>query len=176
MEIMEDAQIETPIIPKGLSAISTLPLQQSPPMDLSAYPPLVGNSKVSCSIIARPGATTGDLSSDPPQLTTVNLNLTQVTILGKEPTATQSREEPQELTPIAMLAIIREEQRIQMDRILSSLDWINTWATGHDEWLTSLSICINTVEEGYNKLIEKITDLTSEFTTFCQKIVLDKTI
>jgi hypothetical protein len=35
---------------------------------------------------------------------------------------------------------------------------------------------INTVEEGYNKLIEKITDLTDEFTAFRQNIVLDKTI
>jgi hypothetical protein len=70
---------------------------------------------------------------DPPQLTTVDLNPTQVTILGKESTATQSWEEPQELTPMAMLAIIREEQRIQMDQILSSLNRINTWATGHDE-------------------------------------------
>jgi hypothetical protein len=35
---------------------------------------------------------------------------------------------------------------------------------------------INTVEEGYDKLIEKITDLTDEFTAFRQNIVLDKTI
>jgi hypothetical protein len=35
---------------------------------------------------------------------------------------------------------------------------------------------INTVEEGYDELIEKITDLTGEFTTFRQKIVPDKNI
>jgi hypothetical protein len=35
---------------------------------------------------------------------------------------------------------------------------------------------IDTVEEGYDKLIEKITDLTNEFTAFRQNIVLDKTI
>jgi hypothetical protein len=132
MGIMEDTQIETPIIPKGLSGVedtgatSTLIPQQSPPTDLSVYPPLAGNSEVSSSITVRPGATTGDPSSDPPQSTTIDLNLTQVTILGKGPTATQSREEPQKLTPMAMLAIIREEQRIQIDRILSSLNQINT--------------------------------------------------
>jgi hypothetical protein len=136
---MEDARIETPIIPKGLSgvedmgAISTLIPQQSPPMDSLVYPPLVGNSKVSSSITARPGATTGDPSFDPPQSTTIDLNPTQVTILGKGPIVTQSWEEPQELTPMAMLAIIREEQRIQMDCILSSLDWIDIQAIGHDE-------------------------------------------
>jgi hypothetical protein len=81
-------------------------------MDSSVHPPLAGNSEVSSSITARPEATTGDPSSDPTQPTTVDLNPTQVTILGKGPTATQLREEPQELTPIAMLAIIREEQRI----------------------------------------------------------------
>jgi hypothetical protein len=140
------------------------------------HPPLVGNSEVSSSITARLGATTGDPLSNPPQFTTIDLNPTQVTILGKEPIVTQSWEEPQELTPMAMLAIIREEQRIQMDCILSSLNWIDTQAIGHDEQLTSLSMHINTVKEGYNKLIEKITDLTGEFTTFHQKIVLDKTI
>jgi hypothetical protein len=35
---------------------------------------------------------------------------------------------------------------------------------------------IDTVEEGYDELIKKITDLTGEFTAFHQKIVLDKTI
>jgi hypothetical protein len=39
-----------------------------------------------------------------------------------------------------------------------------------------LSMRINTVEEGYNELIEKITDLTGEFTAFHQKIVPDKNI
>jgi hypothetical protein len=63
-----------------------------------------------------------------------------------------------------------------MDRILNSLDRIDTRAIGHDERLMSLSIRIDTVEEGYDKLIEKITDLTGEFTAFCQKIVPDKTI
>jgi hypothetical protein len=182
--ILEDAWIKTPIIPKGLSGIedtgATLMLipQQSPPTDSLVHPPLAGNSEVSSLITARPGATTGDPSSDTPQLwsTAIDLNLTQVTILGKGTTATQLQEEPQELTPMAMLAIIREEQRIQMDRILSSLDQINTQATGHDEWLMSLSMHIDTVEEGYDELIKKITDLTGEFTTFHQKIVPDKNI
>jgi hypothetical protein len=86
--------------------------QQSPPTDSSVHPLLVGNSEASSSITARQGATTGDPSLDPTQLTTIDLNPTQVTILGKGPTVTQLQEEPQELTPIAMLAIIREEQRI----------------------------------------------------------------
>jgi hypothetical protein len=182
MGILEDAQIKTPIISKGLSGVEdtgatlTLIPQQSPPMDSLVHPPLVGNSEVSSSITVRPGATTGDSSLDPPQLTTINLNPTQITILGKGPTVPQSQEEPQELTPMAMLAIIREEQRIQMDRILSSLNWIDTRATGHNERLMSLSMCIDTVEEGYDELIEKIIDLTGEFTAFCQKIVPDKTI
>jgi hypothetical protein len=77
---------------------------------------------------------------------------------------------------MAMFAIIREEQRIQMDRILSSLDRIDNRVTGHDERLTSLSMRIDIVEEGYSKLIEKITDLTNKFTAFRQNIVLDKTI
>jgi hypothetical protein len=180
--IMEDIWIKTPIIPKGLSGIEDtgatlmLPPQQSPPTDSSVHPPLAGNSEVSSLITARPEATTRDPSSDPPQLTTIDLNLTQVAILGKGPTATQSQEEPQELTPMAILTIIREEQRIQMDHILSSLDRIDTQAIGYDEQLTSLSMRIDTVEEGYDKLIKKITDLIGEFTAFHQNIVLDKTI
>jgi hypothetical protein len=39
-----------------------------------------------------------------------------------------------------------------------------------------LSMQIDTVKEGYDELIKKITDLTDEFTAFCQNIVLDKTI
>jgi hypothetical protein len=74
-----------------------------------------------------------DPSSDPQQSTTVNKTPTQVAILGKGLTAIQSWEEPQELTPMAMFAIIREEQRIQIDCILSSLEQIDNQATGHDE-------------------------------------------
>jgi predicted nucleic acid-binding Zn-ribbon protein len=82
-------------------------------------------------------------------------------------------EEPQELTPMAMFAIIWEEQRIQIDHMLSSLNRIDNWATEHDERLMSLSMHINTVKEGYDEHIEKITDLTGKFTTFQQNI--DKT-
>jgi hypothetical protein len=96
--------------------------QQSPPTDSSVHPPLAGNTEGPSSITARPGATTVDSPSNPPQSTTIDLTLTQVAIFGKGPTATQSQEEPQKLTPMAMFAIIREEQRIQMDRILSSLN------------------------------------------------------
>jgi hypothetical protein len=63
-----------------------------------------------------------------------------------------------------------------MDCILSCLDWIDSHATGYNEQLMSLSMCINTVKGGYNELIKNIMDLTGEFTTFCQSIVLDKTI
>jgi hypothetical protein len=72
MGILEDARIETPIIPKGLSGVEdmgatlTLIPQQSPPTDSSVHPPLAGNSEVSSLITARPGATTGDPLSDPP--------------------------------------------------------------------------------------------------------------
>jgi hypothetical protein len=121
-------EVENPIILKGLSGIddigtiSTLLPQQSTPTDSSAHPPLAGNTEDSSSITARPGATTMDPSSDSPQLTTIDITPTQVAILGKGPTVTQLWEEPQELTPMAMFAIIREEQRIQMDHILSSLN------------------------------------------------------
>jgi hypothetical protein len=124
-------EVENPIIPKGLSsiedtgAIPTLLPQQSTPTDSSAHPPLTGNTENSSLITARPGTTTMDPSLDPQQSTTIDKTLTQVAILGKGPIATQSREEPQELTPMAMFAIIREEQRIQMDRILSSLEQID---------------------------------------------------
>jgi hypothetical protein len=80
--ILEDAQIETPIIPKGLSGVEdmgatlTLIPQQLSPTDLLVHPPLAGNSEVSSLITARPGATTMDLSSDIPQQTTVDLNPT----------------------------------------------------------------------------------------------------
>jgi hypothetical protein len=37
-----------------------------------------------------------------------------------------------------------------------------------------ISLHIDTVEGGYDKLVEKITDLTNEFTTFHQTIVPDK--
>jgi hypothetical protein len=139
-------EVKNPIIPKGLSGIEdtgttlTLLPQQLTPMDSSAHPPLAGNTEDSSSITARLGATTMNPSLDPQQSTTINKTPTQVAILEKGPTATQSREEPQELTPMAMFTIIREEQRIQMDRILSSLKQINNWATGHDEQLTSLSM------------------------------------
>jgi hypothetical protein len=132
-------EVENPIIPKGLSSIEDtgatpmlLP-QQSTPTDLSMHPPLAGNTEDSSSITARLGTTTIDLSSDPQQSTTVNKTPTQVAILGKGPIVTQSREEPQELTPMAMFTIIREEQRIQMDHILSSLKRIDNRATGHNE-------------------------------------------
>jgi hypothetical protein len=135
-EIME---VKNPIIPKGLSNIEDtgatpmlLP-QQSTPMDSSAHTPLAGNTEDSFSITARLGTTTRDPSLDPQQLTTIDKTPTQVAILGKGPTATQSREEPQELTSMAIFTIIREEQRIQIDHILSSLKQIDNRATEHDE-------------------------------------------
>jgi hypothetical protein len=93
MGIME---VKNPILPKELSGIedtgATLMLlpQQLTPTDSSVHPPLAGNTEDSFSIIVRPGATTMDPSLDPQQLTTIDITLTQVAILGKGPTATQS--------------------------------------------------------------------------------------
>jgi hypothetical protein len=65
-------EVETPIIPKGLSGIedtgATLILlpQQSPPMESSVHTPLVGNTEGSFSITVRPGAITVDPSLGQP--------------------------------------------------------------------------------------------------------------
>jgi hypothetical protein len=168
MGTMENMRVKAPIIQIGLSsikpmgAIPTLMMKLLPTTELVVSPPLAGSTGWMASLIVKPGPTYVDhpVSSLQP--------------LDKAGTA-QLVDKLQRSRSLALHANIRVIQD-QLALILTGLDRIDSHATGHDEWLMSLSIWLNTVEENYEEIMDKISDLAGKMIAIRQHMNPENTI